>query len=95
MDEVLKEIQNKCGFVGSIILGGPEPKFGGKLMIVTCVIFPLLVSRQLLIASRAHSNTADVGLNFKQAHSGWSTQVEAQFLSYLHKAFRASASPLI
>lgn len=89
----LDEIENKCGFIGFMVVGGPEPKSGGDLVIMSYVIY-LIVSQQLfLIISRAHTGTTRLGTNFSQAHSGWRAQIEEPFLAFLNKVF--SASPII
>ena len=89
MDEILKE----CGLVGFIVVGGPDPKCSGDLMIMSCILFTLPVSRQrFLIVSRAQSGSTKLGLNFSQVHGGWKTQIEEPFISYINNVF--SASPL-
>jgi len=93
VEGVLEEIQKEYGLVGFVIVGGPEPKCGGDLMIMSCVLFTLSVSRQqFLIISRAHTGTTSLGLNFSQAHSGWRTHIEEPFLAYLNNVFSASSS---
>jgi hypothetical protein len=89
----LEEIERECGLVGFIVVGGPDPKSGGDLMIMSCVFFTLIVSRQqLLVILRAHTGSTRLGLDFSQAHSGWKTHIEEPFLTYLNKFFSASPS---
>jgi hypothetical protein len=44
MEEVLEEIEKKCGLVGFMVVGGPEPKFGGDLIIMSCVLYSSCVA---------------------------------------------------
>jgi hypothetical protein len=91
IEGALEEIEKKCGLVGFIMIGGPDPKCGGDLMVMSCVLFTLLVLRQqFLIISRAHTGTNTLGLNFSQAYNGWGTQIEEPFLAYLNSVFSAS-----
>ena len=93
LNEALEEIEKKSGCIGFMLVGGPEPKSGGDLVIVSYVLY-IIVSQQLfIIISRAHSGTTKLGANFSQAHSGWRAQIEEPFLAFLNKAF--SASPII
>ena len=43
IEGALEEIQKECGLVGFIIVGGPKPKCGGDVMIMSCVLFTLLM----------------------------------------------------
>ena len=50
----------------------------------------LLLRHQFLIIFRAHTGTTSLGLNFSQVHSGWKTQIEEPFITYLNSVFSAS-----
>jgi hypothetical protein len=90
IEGALAQIEKECGFVGSIIVGGPEPRCGGDLVVMSCVRFSLIVVATILIISRAHTGTTRLGLNFSQVHSGWKAQMEEPFIGYLDSVFRAS-----
>lgn len=47
----------------------------------------------ILIISRAHTGTTNLGLNFRQVHSGWKTDIKEPFVAYLNNVF--SVSPLV
>jgi hypothetical protein len=58
---------------------------------MSCIISAFVSATFFLIISRrAHTGATRLGLDFSQAHSGWRTQIEEPFVSYLNNAFSAS-----
>lgn len=90
IEGALEEIKKETGFVGFIVVGGPEPKFGGDLMIMSCVPYSSCVAATIFIIPRAHTGDTGLGLNFGQVHTGWKSGVEEPFLAYLNKVFSTS-----
>jgi hypothetical protein len=98
MRDALGEIEKKCGMVGFILVGGPEPMSGGELTFMACVLFyssciaslrqQLLI---ILIISRTHTGATRHGLDFSEAYTGWKTHIEEPFVEYLNHIYSASA----
>ena len=89
LDRALEEIEKQTGLIGFTVLGGPSPKDGGDLMVMSCVLFTVLW-QQFLIFIRAFSGTTNLGLHFGEEHDGWQTRIEEPFIAFLDKIFRAS-----
>jgi hypothetical protein len=39
MTRMLEQVQSETGLVGTVLLGGPEPKQGGKIIVMRCVVY--------------------------------------------------------
>ncbi len=50
LEGALQEIERQCGLVGFIILGGPELRCGGDLMVMSCVLSSLVLPQQFSLS---------------------------------------------
>lgn len=82
----MAEIERTTGLVGFIVVGGPEPRCNGNMMVLSYVLsFDRL--EQLLMALRAHTGKTIGGLDFSENYDGWNSSVEEPFVAHLNDIF--------
>lgn len=86
----MDEIKRATGLVGFIVLGGPEPRCNGDLMVMSYALY-LDALEQLLMALRAHTGTTSSGLDFSESYDGWKSSVEEPFVAHLNDIFCKAA----
>ena len=86
IESALEEIKKETGLVGFFILGGPEPRCNGDVMVVSYVV-PLGGLEALLMALRAHTGKTSSGLDFSQSYDKWKSSVEEPFVAHLNNVF--------
>lgn len=82
----MEEIEKATGLVGFIVLGGPEPRCGGNLMVMSYVLF-LNALEQLLMVHRYHTGKTEAGFDFSESYDGWKSNVEEPFVAHLNDLF--------
>ena len=73
--------------MGFFVLGGPEPRCNGDIMVMSYVVF-LDGLERLLTTLRAHTGKASDGLDFGESYDEWKSSVEEPFVAYLNDVFR-------
>lgn len=82
----MEEIERATGLVGFIIVGGPELRQNGDIMVMSYVL-SLDASEQLLIALRAQTGKVHGGLDFSESYGEWQASVEEPFVAHLNDVF--------
>ena len=92
VETALAEIERETGLVGFFMLGGPEPRCNGDIMVMSYVI-SLYGLERLLIALRAHTGKTGGGLDFSKSYNEWKTGIEEPFVAHLNDIFCKDALP--
>ena len=93
IESALDEIQKETGLVGFFVLGGPEPRSNGDIIVVSYVA-SLHSLETLLMALRAHTGKTSSGLDFSESYDEWTSSVEEPFAAYLNNVF-CEGAPLL
>jgi len=93
IESALAEIKKETGLIGFFVVGGPEPRCNGDIMVMSYVV-SLGGLERLLTALRAHTGKASDGLDFGESYDGWKSNVEEPFVTYLNDIFRKNATML-
>ena len=88
IESALAEIKKETGLVGFFVVGGPEPRCNGDIMVMSYVVSFNDLEMLLLIALRAHTGTTSGGLNFSESYSEWKSSIEEPFVAHLNNIFR-------
>lgn len=86
MSRMVEEIETETGMIGTVILGGPEPRQGGKIVVMRSVQEHDTFSRLMGLPS-FHSGKTAFGSDFGHAYDGWMEKVELPYTEYLTKIF--------
>ena len=86
VETALEEIEKATGLVGFIVLGGPEPRCSGNLMVMSYV-FLLNALEQLLMDLRYHTGKTEGGLDFSESYDAWKSNIEEPFVGHLNDIF--------
>ncbi len=93
IESALAEIKKETGLVGFFVVGGPEPRCNGDIMVMSYVSsFDGL--EMPLMAPRAHTGMASGSLNFGESYGEWKSSIEEPFVAHLNNVFRKDA-PLL
>ena len=87
IETALAEIEKETGLVGFFMVGGPEPRCNGDIMVMSYVI-SLDGLERLLIALRAHTGKTSGRLDFSENYDEWKMDVEEPFIAHLNDIFR-------
>jgi hypothetical protein len=90
IETAMEEIEKATGLVGFMVLGGPELKCGGNLMVILYMLF-LNALEQLLMVLRFHTGKTEGGLDFTESYNGWKSNVEEPFVGHLNDLFYKDA----
>ena len=82
----MEEIEKATGLVGFMVLGGPEPRCSGNLMVMSYALL-LNALEQPLIDLRFHTGKTEGGLDFSESYDGWKSNVEEPFVEHLNNLF--------
>ena len=82
----MEEIEKATGLVGFMVLGGPEPRCGGDLMVMSYVLL-LNALEQLLMDLRYHTGKTEGSLDFSESYNVWKSNIEEPFVGHLNDIF--------
>jgi hypothetical protein len=86
IESALDEIQKETGLVGFFVVGGPEPRCNGDIMVMSYVV-SLDGLETLLMALRVHTGKTSAGLDFSESYDEWTSSVEEPFVAHLNNLF--------
>jgi len=89
MARMLEQVEKECGMVGTVLLGGPEPRRGGKVVVVRYEYIFLLweVKSWLIHSTSYHSRRTPRGYDFSQSLEDWKKTIENPFIAFVNKVF--------
>jgi hypothetical protein len=90
IETTMEEIEKATGLVEFMVLGGPEPKYGRNLMVMSYVLF-LNALEQLLMVLKFYTGKTEGGLDFSKSYNGWKSNVEELFVGHLNDLFYKDA----
>jgi hypothetical protein len=86
MTRMLEQVEKECGMVGMVLLGGPEPRQGGKVVVVRYESDFNRLSRTNHSTSYQSGKTP-LGYDFSQSCSDWKRNIEGPFVTFINKVF--------
>lgn len=90
VESTMEEIEKLTSLVGFIIVGGPEPRSNGDIMVMSYAL-SLGALEQQLIALRAHTGKVRGGLDFSKSYDEWQSTIKEPFIAHLNDIVCKSA----
>jgi hypothetical protein len=88
MARMLEQVEKECGMVGTVLLGGPEPRRGGKVVVVRyAYVSDLGKLSRANYSTSYHSGRTPLGYDFSQSLEDWKKTIENPFVTFVNKVF--------